>query len=269
MLVELELVGPVYGRAHLLRPPTWIAEERWELHAEVWLDDPEVGTTFAVVSGIEPFEIQSGEGCAVTATVEHDAPSTVQIEFEDGSRVEATPVHPFLVPAANAFVPAGRLRVGTVVGLLRGGGLRVDAVTESPQTRWVFNLEVEASESYGVGPDGVWVHNQCPARRSTGVAPRETPDQRALRDLIDEETLEGRLVRHPSGSGNVALSPLTVDEANTVMDWADEVGVPNHARPNDVIGNHPGRQWDGVPHVHIDGAGGSGHVPVEPGVAPR
>jgi hypothetical protein len=96
--------------------------------------------------------------------VEHDTPSTVDIGFEDGSHVEATPVHPFFVPEANGFVPAGELHGGSVVGLLGGGRLRVEGVTTSLRSRWVFNLEVEAAESYGVGLWDVWVHNQCGAR---------------------------------------------------------------------------------------------------------
>jgi hypothetical protein len=168
MLVELELVGPVYGRAHLLREAEWVLREGWAVGASVWLDDPEVGTTSAAVTSIEHFEVQPGEGCAVTATVEHDTASTVDIAFEDGSHVEATPVHPFFVPEANGFVPAGELHGGSVVGLLGGGRLRVEGVTTSLGSRWVFNLEVEVAESYGVGLWDVWVHNHCAARRDTG-----------------------------------------------------------------------------------------------------
>src|SRR5690606_31160076 len=40
-----------------------------------------------------------------------------------------------------------------------------------------------------------------------------TPDQRALKELVDETTLGGR-------------RPLTTNQAETVLDWADEVGYP-------------------------------------------
>jgi len=84
-----------------------------------------------------------------------------------------------------------------------------------------------------------------------------TPDQRALKDLVDEASLGGR-------------KPLSRGDADTIMDWADEVNYPGaRAKHNDVTGNHPGTQWDGKPHIHIPGAGRGGHVPVEPGVRSR
>lgn len=66
------------------------------------------------------------------------------------------------------------------------------------------------------------------------------------------------------------MSPLTVDEANAVLDWAEEYGIRTKATGADVTASHPGSPVrNGVPHVHIDGAGGAGHVPVAPGVLPR
>lgn len=85
-----------------------------------------------------------------------------------------------------------------------------------------------------------------------------TPDQKALKELIDEMTQGGR-------------KPLGVDDAEIVLDWADEMKYPGvRAKPGDVANpsnwtGHPNRP----PHIHILGAGRSGHVPVEPGVKPR
>ena len=83
-----------------------------------------------------------------------------------------------------------------------------------------------------------------------------TPDQIALKELVDETTLIGR-------------KPLTKDQAETVLDWADEVAYPGvRAKPGDVADPS---NWTAnpVPHIHIPGAGRGGHVPVEPGVGPR
>lgn len=86
---------------------------------------------------------------------------------------------------------------------------------------------------------------------------RHTPDQVALKELVNEAT-------------NVGRRPLSVDEANTVLDWAHEVQYPGvRAGAGDV--SSPSN-WNGggnVPHIHIPGAGRNGHVPVAPGVAPR
>jgi RHS repeat-associated protein len=84
-----------------------------------------------------------------------------------------------------------------------------------------------------------------------------TADQVALKELVDEAT-------------NIGRKPLSVDDANTVLDWAHEVQYPGvRAGAGDV--SSPSN-WNGggnVPHIHVPGAGRNGHVPVEPGVAPR
>jgi RHS repeat-associated protein len=84
-----------------------------------------------------------------------------------------------------------------------------------------------------------------------------TADQVALKELVDEATHFGR-------------KPLSVDDANTVLDWAHEVQYPGVRAGAGDVGSPS--NWNGggnVPHIHIPGAGRNGHVPVEPGVAPR
>ena len=63
--------------------------------------------------------------------------------------------------------------------------------------------------------------------------------------------------------------PLSRDDAETVLDWAEEVKYPGvRAKPGDVASPS---NWKAnpVPHIHLPGAGRGGHVPVEPGVSPR
>jgi len=94
-------------------------------------------------------------------------------------------------------------------------------------------------------------------RGSTGG--RMTPDQQALKELVDDATLAGR-------------KPLSAADAETVLDWADEVSYPRaRAGAGDVTtpsnwAGRPGHPQE--PHIHIPGVG-SGHIPVDPGVAPR
>ena len=83
-----------------------------------------------------------------------------------------------------------------------------------------------------------------------------TPDQQALKELVDGASLGGR-------------KSLPVDDAETILDWADEVNYPGRrAKPGDVADPS---NWDAnpVPHIHIPGAGRGGHVLVESGVRPR
>lgn len=63
--------------------------------------------------------------------------------------------------------------------------------------------------------------------------------------------------------------PLSRADAETVLDWADEVTYPGaRATPGDVASPS---NWTAnpVPHIHLPGAGRGGHVPVAPGVRPR
>jgi hypothetical protein len=86
------------------------------------------------------------------------------------------------------------------------------------------------------------------------LAARLSPDQEALSSLVDEMTLGGR-------------KPLSVADANMILDWADEVNYPGwRAKAGDV--GTPSN-WVGGPHIHIPNAGRGGHVPVLSGVAPR
>ncbi len=70
---------------------------------------------------------------------------------------------------------------------------------------------------------------------------RQTPDQEALKDIIQEETLGGR-------------KPLSDEDADTVLDWADELGIDG-AR-DDRGKDH----WEGGEHIHVPGSG-LGHIP--------
>jgi hypothetical protein len=83
-------------------------------------------------------------------------------------------------------------------------------------------------------------------------------EQQALKDIVDEASNGGR-------------KALSRDDAETVLDWADEYNYPGRrSNPTDVTGDHPRSPvWNGQPHIHIPGAGRNGHVPVEPGVNPR
>jgi hypothetical protein len=77
-----------------------------------------------------------------------------------------------------------------------------------------------------------------------------TEDQIALKELVDEATLGGR-------------TPLSAENAQTVMDWAHEVNYPGfRAGPADLA---TPSNWDPNPvaHIHLPGAGRGGHVPVD------
>jgi hypothetical protein len=86
---------------------------------------------------------------------------------------------------------------------------------------------------------------------------RYTPDQQALRELVNEVTNGGR-------------KPLSVQDAEAILDLARETNYPGvRAGAGDVAfpSNWPGK--GNIPHIHIPDAGRGGHIPVMPGVRPR
>jgi len=92
---------------------------------------------------------------------------------------------------------------------------------------------------------------------SAPLARRMTPDQQALKELVDEATNKGK-------------KRLSRENAGTVKEWAEETAYPGfRAKPGDVSypSNWPG--GGGVPHFHVPGAGRKGHVPIEEGVKSR
>ena len=67
---------------------------------------------------------------------------------------------------------------------------------------------------------------------------RQTPDQKALKDLADEAEMKAR-ARHP----------ISEDEARILDDWADEYGVPQHHKTDGGKDGH----WINGDHTHIYG----------------
>jgi RHS repeat-associated protein len=108
---------------------------------------------------------------------------------------------------------------------------------------------------------------QCPSILNNEEAPAESgkgmnEDQQAIKDLADEATNGGRV-------------PLSPEEADILIEWAQEYDYPNwDAAPGDIGHGGLNPNWDpkktgeGQPHIHLPGAGRGGHVPVEPGMTP-
>jgi hypothetical protein len=177
----------------------------------------------------------------------------LRIRASDGTEQElrTTDEHPFWVPG-EGWLQAGKLKVGS--GLLRYDGapaiVRAAWRESYPNGVPVYNFEVEGQHNYFVAEHAssgaVLVHNQ-----------HYTEDQQALQQLVNEATLQGR-------------RPLTVEQANTVLDWAEEIGYPGvRAGPADVGAPNVRPNWVGGPHINIPGIGRNGHVPVMPGVPAR
>lgn len=90
------------------------------------------------------------------------------------------------------------------------------------------------------------------------VGKRMKPDQQALKELVEEASHGGR-------------RPLSSEDAETILDWAAEFDYPGARAGAGDLATPSNWTANPVPHIHIPGAGrgGSGHVPVAPGVQPR
>jgi hypothetical protein len=94
----------------------------------------------------------------------------------------------------------------------------------------VYNLEVEDYNTFFVGDEAVLVHNY------PGKGHNE--DQQAVVELAKEAERSGR-------NGN----PISESEANILLEWADEYGLPHHGP--EIHPERPGpasKIW----HFHID-----------------
>ena len=79
-------------------------------------------------------------------------------------------------------------------------------------------------------------------------------DQQALKELVDEASLGGRRA-------------LSVDDAQTIKAWADEVGYRGVRASAEDVADPSNWTANPVPHFHFPGVG-SGHIPVAPGLPP-
>lgn len=105
------------------------------------------------------------------------------------------------------------------------------------------------------GNAGVWQYVPSPLRWTDPYGLTcMTPDQIALKELGNEASLGGRRA-------------VSAAEAETLLEWAKEVGTPFRASASDLATSQ--NHWIGGAHIHIEGIGRGGHIPVLPGVIPR
>jgi RHS repeat-associated protein len=144
------------------------------------------------------------------------------------------------------------LAVGTASGLYSGGIIAGGSLgVLTPIGLGIAGLDILVGGAVGAISDiigNAWTGNVYEQRQS--------PDQEALKGIVDDATNGGR-------------KPLSVPDAETVLDWAKETNYPGvRAGPGDVSNPSNWVAGNGQPHIHFPGVG-SGHVPVDDGVSPR
>jgi RHS repeat-associated protein len=244
LILRMPMPGESAIEIELLRPREWIEANGAESGHCIQLNLPEMGAHgLAQVLAVRACPtIRPGSGCVVTGTFNHAGAKVIDLSVTGSKEpITCTASHPFWSEDRQSFVEAGQLRPNERLRTVEGRTVSVGRLDQRVVPERVFTLEVSGQHVYYVSQLGVLVHNQSPM----------TPDQQALSGLVDEVTHGGR-------------KPLSVDDANTVLDWAQEYNYPGwRAGPGDVGGTSP---WG--PHIHIPGSGYP-HIPVAPGVRPR
>jgi RHS repeat-associated protein len=112
--------------------------------------------------------------------------------------------------------------------------------------------------SFGNGGDTASsASNQAAAGATQQTSFVQSGNQQAMNSLIQQATNNG-------------TTPLSVEDANTVLDWALELNIQNvRAGEGDVSVPSNWTACPNQPHIHIPNTGLGGHIPVEPGVTPR
>jgi len=111
----------------------------------------------------------------VLATMERYTEEIVSVRTAAGT-VETTPEHPFFVHG-EGWRDAGSLAPDDRIDTAPGDATRVLEISRRhvAPTK-VFNLTVEGSHTYFVGPDGLWVHNTCTSRGTDTSGTKRTRD---------------------------------------------------------------------------------------------
>lgn len=117
-------------------------------------------------------------------------------------------------------------------------------------------IPVGPGSAVRAGVKGASLARRVVSGLADGSGRRMSGDQRAIRDLVDEATNQGR-------------RPMAREDAETILDWAEEAGYPGVRAKHGDVASPSNWGANPVPHIHVPGSGRGGHVPVEPGVRPR
>ena len=152
--------------------------------------------------------------------------------FVNGEEIVCTAEHPFFVDG-KGFVPAKELKERDNLLLSDGSKVEIESLktehVEIPET--TYNFEVKDFHTYYVSHSNVLVHNVC-----------YDPNQKALIELIKE---------------NGKTTPLSMDEAITLVEWGDEYGINIRIDMGHLRGISISRN----PHLHT--GFNNWHIPIK------
>ncbi len=145
----------------LLRPLTWLNQQRGEVGGTVFISVPECGIDGnAVVLEIDPCpEILPGEGRVITGTFRHQVSASISLSIAGQAEpILCTGNHPFWSEDRHDFVRADSLQPNETLRTA-AGTTTVTSFRQIPGSTLVYNLEIHGTHVYYVGTSGVLVHN--------------------------------------------------------------------------------------------------------------
>ena len=148
----------------LLRPLTWLNQQRGEVGGTVFISVPECGIDGnAEVLEIDPCPvILPGEGRVITGTFRHQVSASISLSIAGQAEpILCTGNHPFWSEDRQDFVRADSLQPNETLRTATGT-TTVTSFCHIPGSTPVYNLEIHGTHVYHVGTSGVLVHNGDP-----------------------------------------------------------------------------------------------------------
>mgnify|MGYP001826072037 CR=1 FL=1 len=146
-------------RVTLLRPKTWLYEQRRNATGQVWLDLPELDAAgFARVSSVSPCpDIPNGPGQLVLSTFHHASAEVCDVTISGASPIGVTIRHPVWSVDREDWISARELEPGETLEAIDGTAQLVSVVSRSEAVP-VYNIEVATDHTYRVGELGLLVN---------------------------------------------------------------------------------------------------------------
>jgi hypothetical protein len=149
----------------LLRPLEWLEQHRAIIGGTISLDIPEMNAYGeARVLNIGPCpQIKPGRGRVVIGTFRHTSGDTLNLGVSGlDEPIGTTADHPFWSEDRQAYIVAGKLRIGERVRTFSGVSAQISSISRRGPPEPVYNLEIHSEHVYYVSKIGVLVHNSYP-----------------------------------------------------------------------------------------------------------
>ena len=212
-------------QVELIRPLWWFEQEGAEEGKTIHIDMPEV----AIVGDMKVVKIEETtcdsrekrEGCQpITGRFIHEGATLIELEWENGHKLQSTPNHPFRSLDRNDWIQAQDIRPGETMAT-KDGSLKLKAIHPVPGLHKVYNIETYRDHTFFVGDDAMWVHNSQNYTKPTGTL--------ASREIFTRGNKKFSLEQGDASTGwthiydrHVGNNPAWTDRTKFPSNWSHE-----------------------------------------------